>query len=107
MTATIGRIVHYTLTAEDAEHIGRRRTTIGAIATRLEADRWPRGAQAHIGTEPQWGAVVPMIVVAVHGVPRGARVNGQCFLDGTDVLWVRDVEEGTLAGQWHWPPRVS
>jgi hypothetical protein len=116
--------VHYTLSADDAAQIQRRRTTGKSIAERLlwgSAGRhaeaipahsedgslraWPVGAQAHIGNSVAEGQVVPMLIVAVwpndiHGV------NGQAFLDGNDVLWVTSVKEGTGPRTWSWPPRV-
>jgi hypothetical protein len=57
---TIGRIVHYRLSADDAAQINRRRTSGVSIATRMKTFAgavespavvygWPEGAQAHIG----------------------------------------------------------
>jgi hypothetical protein len=101
MIPTIGRIVHYTLSAEDAENINRRRV-VGAVHP-----DWPTGAQAHIGNEAHEGDVVPMIVVRVFqiGTPAEGLVNGQAFLDGNDSLWVTSRHEGTMPGTWAWPPR--
>lgn len=98
--------MHYTLSAQDAEQIIRRRTSSKAIADRIALSMWPIGAQAHIGNEPHEGDVVPMMIVRVwpgdtHGV------NGQAFLDGNDVLWVTSVAEGTTPGTYAWPPRVA
>ena len=62
MTPTIGRIVLYTLSEQDAVQINRRRTIGSAIADRLAYDRgdlmmkaWPTGAQAHIGNDAKEG----------------------------------------------------
>lgn len=118
---SIGRIVHYRLSANDAEQISRRRTTGASIAKRMQqavpsADGtaepiygWPAGAQAHIGNSVSAGDIVPLMVVRVWpdefgpGIPG---VNGQASLDGNDVLWITSAREGTEHGQWSWPPRV-
>lgn len=107
MQITTGRTVLYTLTANDAEFVNRRRTTGAFIAERMRAEppQWPVGAQAHIGNYVGAGDVVPLIVVRVwpSGIPS---VNGQALLDGSDVLWVTSAREGTEPGTWAWPPRV-
>jgi hypothetical protein len=105
MKPSIGRIVHYRLTEQDATAINRRR-----VAGAGHQEDWPMGAQAHSGNGVRVGEVVPMIICIVwpneHG-PTHDVVNGQCFLDGNDSLWVTSVKEGTAAGQWSWPPRVE
>lgn len=123
MAPTTGRTVLYTLTAQDAEAVNRRRTNGRAIAERMklsveatpetQADAkifgWPAGAQAHIGNPVSEGEIVPLVVVRVwpnefgEGVPG---VNGQAFLDGNDALWITSAKEGTEPGTWAWPPRV-
>lgn len=106
MNPTAGRIVHYTLTAGDAEQVNRRRTTGGSIADRMkqEPPAWPAGAQAHIGNQAQEGHVLPMLVVRVWSPDTGC-VNGQVFLDGNDTLWATSAIPGDGPGQWRWPPR--
>ena len=128
MNPSIGRIVHYTLSADDAAKINRRRTTGESIAERLKwgvigkhgdvipaqsldgsVRSWPAGAQAHIGNEAKAGDVFPMIIVKVWSWGDEAvehEVNGQVFLDGTDVLWAVNVSEGEGPGTWAWPARV-
>ena len=101
MTITIGRIVTYALTHEDADTINRRRTTREYIAHRIQLDTWPKGAQAHMGPKVLEGLRLPMIVTEVS--PRG--VSGQVFLNGTDTLWVTFIAEGEHDGQWSWPDR--
>jgi hypothetical protein len=122
---SIGRIVVYKLSAQDCEQINRRRTDGISISERmkttlsvLEADEgladkiWPRGAQAHIGNLVVEGQALPMIItqVFIEGEPNTlslpSSVNGQVFLDGNDVLWVRDAEQGNEIGMWHWPDRA-
>lgn len=112
---TIGRIVRYRLSADDAEAINRRRTTGADIAARLKsavggsADgyhppvyAWPAGAQAHIGPAVTEGDVLPLIITRV---VETSAVNGQVFLDGTDVYWVTLRTLGDRPGTYHWPPR--
>ena len=107
---SIGRIVHYKLSADNEQAINRRRTTGNAIADRIAEEKWPLGAQAHIGNTAREGDVVPLMIVRVWpdeygvGVPG---VNGQAFLDGNDALWVTSAREGDGPGQWSWPPRVG
>ncbi len=98
---TIGRIVRYMLSAEDAEAINGRRTTGDGIADRSEHGLWPTGAQAHIGNRVEGGQEFPMLVVATWD---GTVVNGQVFLDGNDVLWVTSAHQGPGPGTWTWPP---
>lgn len=119
MQPSVGRIVIYRLTADDAQQINRRRTTGQAIAGRIQQETWPLGAQAHIGSEVTEGQEFPMLVVLVKADPdkddpsgwqtdanRAVTVNGQVALDGTDVLWRIMLREGPANGQWHWPVKV-
>lgn len=109
MTPTIGRIVHYKLSEADAAAITRRRTTGAAIADRIKQDRWPLGAQAHIGNPVATGNVVSAIVTAVwpdEDGPGTFGVNAQAFLDGSDSFWVLSAKQGDEPGQWNWPPKV-
>ena len=105
MGLTVGRIVHYRLTDDDAVKINRRRTSGASIAERIAISQWPLGAQAHIGGTARGGDVLPMMIVAVctgdaHGV------NGQVFLAGNDTLWAPSLSEGTEPCQWSWPPKA-
>jgi hypothetical protein len=104
MLPTIGRILLYTLTADDAQKVNRRRTTGAAIAERMRDKRWPEGAQAHIGSTVNAGEQYPLIVTATYGQ---GKIGGQVFLDGNDTYWVSEVIEGAGEGEWMWPPRVS
>lgn len=85
---SVGRIVHYRLTAQDAGEINGRRVT------RTYA----------VGNTVGVGDVLPMVVVRVWGVEG---VNGQVFLDGNDTLWVTSRPEGTEPGMWSWPELVG
>lgn len=95
---TIGRVVLYTLTDDDAEKVNRRRVT--SVEHR---DDWLAGAQAHIGNGVQAGNVFPLLVTRHWG---GNMVNGQVLLDGNDTLWVTSRSEGTTPGSWAWPEVV-
>lgn len=96
----IGYIGEYVLTAEDAESINRRRTTGESIAERMKIlwesiSAWPKGAQAHIGSEVKEGDVFPMFVTRVN---EDGTANGQVLLDGNDVLWVKNLASGGTDG---------
>lgn len=104
---SIGRIVLFTLNADDAAQINRRRTNSTSIAARLKQEAtnnvmaWPAGAQAHIGNEVAEGSVYPMLIVRVWS---DTCVNGQVFLDGNDIFWALSVAPGDDLHQWNWPP---
>lgn len=115
MKPTIGRIVLYTLTEDDAKQINRRRTTATAIAERIKNNsaklgdfslaepvppHWPLGAQAHIGNDVTAGEVYPMVVTRVWSE---TTVNGQVLLDGNDCLWASSATEGEGGHTWSWP----
>lgn len=100
---TIGRIVRYKLTQEQADQVNRRRTDGASIADRIGQDKWPIGAQAHIGNKVEQGDVFPMLVVRTWGNDENSAVNGQVFLDGNDVLWATSVVEGPHNGMFEWP----
>jgi hypothetical protein len=121
-----GRIVLYTLTANDAQQINRRRTTGAAIADRIKNNalplsklpiteamppHWPLGAQAHIGNDAHEGETYPCMIVRVWPDEFGAGkpgINGQVFLDGNDTYWVTSIAEAPTPqpNYWSWPPRV-
>lgn len=103
MQPSIGRLVHYKLSSDDAERINRRR-----VAEPHEPG-WPAGAQAHVGNGVAAGEVVPLVIVRVWPSEYGdgkPGVNGQALLDGNDQLWITSAAEGDGPGQWCWPPRV-
>lgn len=123
---TIGRVVHFRLTAEQAEQVNRRRVSsqkagvLDANGVRL----WCDGAVRHVGNSVGEGSVVPMIITAVwpdeyagnahlsHHAPgtqyeSAFGVNGQALLDGNDSLWVTSApQHSTGLGCWFWPPKV-
>jgi hypothetical protein len=101
---TIGRIVHYTLSDQDADTInGRRKQALDhVIAHRERAD----GSVIHYGNAVAEGDVYPMTIVRVWGDRPEAAVNGQVHLDGNDLLWVTSVQVGTGPRTWAWPVMV-
>ncbi len=104
MEITVGRIVHYVLTEEDAKQINRRRTNSESIKLRMAGGSWPTGAQAHIGKEAKAGQHFPMIVAEVDPSDIYG-VDGQVFLNGNDTYWVQSRKEDVAPGSWHWPER--
>ncbi|WP_282265584.1 hypothetical protein [Stenotrophomonas sp. PS02298] len=104
---SIGRLVHYVLSLEDAAKINGVRTNGAAIQDRILEDKWSIGAQAHIGNTVSAGDVLPAMVVRVLPCQQA---NLQVFLDGNDVFWATSRAEAapgrTEPGRWHWPARV-
>ena len=114
---TIGRIVQYRLSEDDAKAINRRRTDGASIAARMKQEvqlrggeqptiyGWPAGAQAHIGNNVAEGDTFPMLITRVWGTNATSAVNGQAFLDGNDVLWVTSACVGEGPRTFSWPTR--
>jgi hypothetical protein len=106
-----GRIVHYVLTEDDTKQIGRRRTTGFEIAKLICDEKWPKGAQAHMGNMVKAGDHYPMIICKVWDKQSGS-INGQVMLDGCDTFWVcSKLPETEIAGKykpgtWHWIERT-
>lgn len=87
-TPTIGRIVHYKLTADDAAKITRQR----------EDKKFD-----FRGNDVKEGDVFPMLITKVWGSDPTSAVNGQAYLDGNDVLWVTSAQVGDQPHQFSWP----
>lgn len=88
MTVTVGRIVHYRLTSDDIQFAQK---------------------QVLFGLASVEGEIVPLIVVHVSPDAFGdgvTAIDGQAFLNGSTVLWIRHRREGTRPGEWSWPPKV-
>jgi hypothetical protein len=85
MKPAIGRIVHYRLSAGDAEVIVQGR----------------QNAVRH-GNSVSEGEIFPAMIVAAWS---RTGVNLQVFLDGSDSHWATSRYEGTEPGQWRWPTR--
>lgn len=99
----IGRIVHYTVTGDQARQINNRRAHADAHRSAHKAAA--NGTVVHVGSSVSEGRRFPMIITAVHGDDPHSLVNGQVFLDGNDSLWVTSVARGTQPGNYDWPQR--
>jgi hypothetical protein len=103
VTPTVGRVVYYRLSADNAAAINKRREDY----SKSDETDWPMGAQAHVGNHAGEGDTLPMIVVGVwpdeYG-PGTFGLNGQVILDGNDTLWVTSAKQGGEPGQWDWMP---
>jgi len=107
MKITTGRTVLYVLNEADVDAINRRRTSGASIAERIKEEKWPLGAQAHIGNTVQVGDICPAVAIRVWGDGENPPVNFQVLLDGNDTYWAtsRHEDESKSAGTWHWPAR--
>jgi len=101
MQPTIGRIVHYTLGAGDAEAINRRRKDF----TDSQSASAGLGYVGHVGNHAEEGQVYPAVVVRVFD-PSVTTANLQVQLDGNDTYWATSRTEGDGPGHWGWPARV-
>lgn len=104
MIPTIGRIVHYRLSEQDATQINRRRADASAHLSEHRENS--TGVVVHAGNSVAAGDVYPLVITRVWGNVEGSAVNGQVLLDGNDTLWVTSVTEGDGPRQWFAPPRV-
>lgn len=100
---TIGRVVHYTLSEDDAKRINKRREDAIASAHEHKMNPEATGKQVHVGNTAREGDVYPMIIVRVWGTQPGSAVNGQVLLDGNDTFWVTSVAVGEGARRFAWP----
>ena len=82
MTPRIGRIVHYKLSAIDAEKIN---------------------LQVREGNTVREGEVFPMIITKLWGSDPDSYLNGQLFLDGSELYWVTSTKVGDTPGTYAWP----
>ena len=88
MIPTVGRTVHYKLSAHDAE--------------RIDDLRKGDFANGH-GNQASEGDICAAVVVRTFGA---STANLQVQLDGDDHYWATSRMEGTEPGQWSWPPRA-
>lgn len=107
MQISIGRMVHYRLTRQDAINVNKRRQdALNALRAGVED-----GVQIHYGRQALEGDLYPMVVTRVW--TEEDLVNGKVLLDGNDDLWVTRISEvpvaaenfETVLGHWTWPPR--
>lgn len=86
---TIGRTVHYRLSADDVERINYQRR------------QHPEHA---VSTPVKEGDTCPAVVVRTLG---DSTTNLRVLLDGSDpILWATSRREGDQPGTWAWPPRI-
>lgn len=107
MIPTIGRIVHYMLSEQEAGEINARRKgaqNLNAAGVTLASQNL--GPQIHQGNQVSEGDVFPMIITRVWGDQPDSAVNGQVLLDGNDTLWATSVSHGDGPRHFVWPPRV-
>lgn len=104
MKPTIGRIVLYRLSGQDATAINQRRKDARDKLAWHHALR--SGAQVHVGNDAKDGDVFPLIITKVWGDTEGSAFNGQLLLDGNDLFWVTSTSLGDGPRQCFWPPRV-
>jgi hypothetical protein len=102
MIPSVGRIVRYTLSADDATQSNKRKAD--AYNNRYAIRDESKGYVTHSGNGVSAGDVYPMIIVRVWG--DSDLVNGQVFLDGNDTLWVTSIKQGPGVREWHEPPRT-
>lgn len=103
MKPSIGRIVHFKVSENQAEAINRRRLDFAKYRS-TDPAYTDTGYVAHFGNKVQAGDVFPAMIVAAWS--GSANVNLQVFLDGTDTFWATSVIEGEHDGGYLWPPRV-
>jgi hypothetical protein len=101
MIPSIGRIVHYTLSARDAEQVNRSRED--ARRNILQIAEAQAGYVAHVGNDVQAGDVYPLVITRTWGDTPESAVNGQVMLDGNDLLWVSSVQQGDGERTWRDP----
>ena len=89
MIPTIGRIVHYTLSAQDAATINAHRAAAGPISANPVYE----------------GDVYPMMIVRVWGGNADSAVQGQVFIDGNFTFWATSVSLGEGPRTYAWPER--
>ena len=104
MKPTIGRIVHYRLSAYDANAINARRKDAKEKLPWHHAIR--SGAQVHVGNDVAAGEVYPLVITRLWGDTPESCFNGQLLLDGNDLFWVTSTSIGEGPAKAFWPPRV-
>lgn len=96
-TPTVGRIVYYKLSEQDALSINKRRKDFQEDPKKEIGT----GEQYHVGNRVEVGQIVAAIVVAVWSP---TLLNLKCMLDGNDDLWVTGAQQGDQDRNWDWMP---
>ncbi|MFJ8349000.1 hypothetical protein ACIQ9J_22090 [Streptomyces sp. NPDC094153] len=98
---SVGRIVHYRLSEQDADAINRRRVDFQQSGVAHQRT----GVVGHVGNHAEAGETFPAVIVRVWEEPT-VTVNLRVLLDGNDTLWATSRAEGSEPGAWAWPPRA-
>jgi hypothetical protein len=103
---SIGQIVHYVLTEQDAAQVNQRRKDASGNLGSIKTDAL--GYVVHVGNKAEAGQVLPMTIVRTWPGrdTHESLVNGQVLLDGNDSLWVTSRGQGEGQGHWTCPPRA-
>ena len=106
----VGDWVVHRLHEFQAEAINKRRADARRFALEQAQSVAPlkdAGFVVHTGNNVRAGQEFPMLVVRVwesnHDQPGDWLVNGQVFLDGSDVFWVTSARQGGEPGEFHYP----
>lgn len=105
MKPTIGRIVVYRVSSQDADAINRRRKDAAEKLAWHQALK--SGAQIHVGNAVKEGDEFPLVITRVWGDAEYSAFNGQLFLDGNDLYWVTSTCIGTKPRECYWPVNKS
>jgi hypothetical protein len=97
---TLGRVVHYRLTENDARSINIRRADWHETNVHGPQNI---GYQAHVGNFVKEGEIFAADIVRVF---EDGHLNLQVKLDGNDTFWATSVTNGRDNGNWFWPPRA-
>ena len=97
---TIGRIVIYTLSADDAAKINKRRDDAKLHMDNHRANS--NGVMVHVGEPVYVGQEFPMMIVAVRGARSDSTISGKVELDGSDTFWAPGRQVGTQPGTYRW-----
>jgi hypothetical protein len=103
---SVGRIVHYTLSQQDANEINRRRADFADYVKGGGLREGTTGYVGHVGNHAQEGDVYPAMIVRIFGGTPESAVNLQVFLDGNDTLWATSRTLGEGSFHWAWPERA-
>lgn len=104
MIPTVGRIVLYSLTEQDAEMINRRRADARDHMHAHHINK--NGVMLHVGNTVHQGDQFPMVITRTWGSDALSAVNGTVLLDGSDTFWANSRVRGEENGMWRWPPRA-
>jgi hypothetical protein len=102
MIPSPGRIVEYTLSADDARQINKRRDD----AKQEFAAQQNSGFMVHYGNAVSEGESYPMVIIRVWGTDENSAVNGKVLLDGNDDFWATSRVQGEGPYRWREFARV-